>query len=136
MGAMELTQRNHYAGPCHRCGGPVAAGAGQVEGVPGAHLLDLIRHEDGKCSPAEIAAGQVGSAMGTVTYEAIRAGGGVEATVDRAHRLEVEARRDAERQQARGRRWCRCRKCGVTGWTRDYPFSTNPGSGYCDDCGD
>ena len=28
----------------------------------------------------------------------------------------------------------RCRKCGQTGHSGQYPFSTLPGSGYCDDC--
>lgn len=28
----------------------------------------------------------------------------------------------------------RCRRCGETGRGGSYPFSTLPGSGYCDDC--
>lgn len=28
----------------------------------------------------------------------------------------------------------RCKSCGQTGYTGAYPFSTNPGSGLCDDC--
>lgn len=27
-----------------------------------------------------------------------------------------------------------CRRCGQDGYTRGYPFSTNPSSGLCDDC--
>lgn len=27
-----------------------------------------------------------------------------------------------------------CRRCHTTGAARQYPFSTNPGSGFCDDC--
>lgn len=29
----------------------------------------------------------------------------------------------------------RCRRCGVSGAIGQYPFSTNPSSGLCDDCG-
>lgn len=29
----------------------------------------------------------------------------------------------------------RCRSCGATGVSGQYPFSTNPSSGLCDDCG-
>jgi len=32
------------------------------------------------------------------------------------------------------RYWLRCRRCGTSGYSGDYPFSTMPGSGYCDDC--
>ena len=32
------------------------------------------------------------------------------------------------------RRLLRCRRCGVSGYSGDYPFSTMPGSGHCDDC--
>lgn len=28
----------------------------------------------------------------------------------------------------------KCRKCGATGQRGQYPFSTLPGSGLCDDC--
>lgn len=31
-------------------------------------------------------------------------------------------------------KFMRCRSCGQIGYTRQYPFSTNPGSGHCDDC--
>jgi len=27
-----------------------------------------------------------------------------------------------------------CKSCGQSGWTGEYPFSTMPSSGYCDDC--
>lgn len=29
---------------------------------------------------------------------------------------------------------CKCKKCGTTGPRGQYPFSTLPGSGLCDDC--
>lgn len=29
----------------------------------------------------------------------------------------------------------KCRSCGTRGFGGQYPFSTNPGSGLCDDCG-
>ena len=32
-------------------------------------------------------------------------------------------------------RYYRCRECGVRGAGGAHPFSTNPSSGYCDDCG-
>lgn len=32
------------------------------------------------------------------------------------------------------RKTMRCRKCGTVGAVGGYPFSTAPGTGYCDDC--
>jgi len=31
-------------------------------------------------------------------------------------------------------KFMRCSGCGQTGWTGQYPFSTLPSSGMCDDC--
>lgn len=50
-----------------------------------------------------------------------------------AKRYEIEYR---ERNKARhaGRKFYTCRECGAKGYGGEYPFSTNPASGYCDDC--
>jgi len=52
---------------------------------------------------------------------------------------EMLAELEAERLQPtppppKGRRFMTCRHCRQTGYTGAYPFSTNPGSGLCDDC--
>ncbi len=51
-----------------------------------------------------------------------------------------EAEAEAERLQPspkppKDRQYMRCRACGQGGYVGDYPFSTNPSSGLCDDCG-
>ena len=50
----------------------------------------------------------------------------------------VEALMDAldARQRAanKGRKFYTCRQCGARGYGGEYPFSTNPSSGLCDDC--
>lgn len=33
-----------------------------------------------------------------------------------------------------GRKHLVCKRCGQGGYTGEYPFSTLPGSGICDDC--
>lgn len=47
----------------------------------------------------------------------------------------AEKRNSAERAKRNAEKpvMC-CRSCGQTGNRGDYPFSTNPGSGLCDDC--
>jgi hypothetical protein len=55
-----------------------------------------------------------------------------------ADRLEAEARArreaDEREQEAKHGPVLSCRRCGQTGRAGSYPFSTLPGSGYCDDC--
>lgn len=33
-----------------------------------------------------------------------------------------------------GQRFMRCRSCGQTGYSGEYPFSTAPATDRCDDC--
>jgi hypothetical protein len=61
--------------------------------------------------------------------------GRVPADVDPAE--EALARAEAERLQptpCREREMMRCKRCRQVGYVGEYPFSTDPGSGYCDDC--
>lgn len=50
------------------------------------------------------------------------------------------AEAEAERLQPTARRvragqvFMKCRRCGQTGYTGEYPFSTYPAGGVCDDC--
>jgi hypothetical protein len=53
--------------------------------------------------------------------------------------LEELAEIEAERLQPtpampKSRKFMTCKHCRQTGYTGGYPFSTNPGSGLCDDC--
>ena len=52
-----------------------------------------------------------------------------------AERLaEIEAERLQPTPRPTGR-VMRCRECHEVGEVGEYPFSTNPSSGLCDDCG-
>jgi len=48
----------------------------------------------------------------------------------------AEAEEAAMRKLSRSpeAQFMRCSVCGQTGWTGQYPFSTFPDSGMCDDC--
>lgn len=46
----------------------------------------------------------------------------------------VECPADAPAKPKTANSFMRCCRCGQTGHTGGYPFSTNPGSGLCDDC--
>ena len=48
--------------------------------------------------------------------------------------MEAEELQPTTRRLRPGQRQMRCRECGQTGYTGEYPFSTNPSSGLCDDC--
>ncbi len=50
--------------------------------------------------------------------------------------LELLARGEmrVEQRERPDRKFLRCRECGQTGYTGEYPFSTAPGTGLCDDC--
>lgn len=49
------------------------------------------------------------------------------------HGMAAIRRRPAPRRESTRPR-IRCKSCGQTGYSGSYPFSTNPGSGLCDDC--
>jgi hypothetical protein len=60
----------------------------------------------------------------------IRDGAIVEAMARNARIVADEKRAEYNKTHKR----YRCRECGATGYAGQYPFSTNPGSGLCDDC--
>lgn len=47
---------------------------------------------------------------------------------------EAERLQPTRRRVRAGQVFMRCRRCGQTGYTGEYPFSTYPDSGRCDDC--
>ncbi len=56
-----------------------------------------------------------------------------DAGIAATQQMAVAARQATQRASGASSRM-RCRSCGQTGSRGSYPFSTNPGSGRCDDC--
>ena len=48
--------------------------------------------------------------------------------------IEAERIQPTVRHPRPQQKYMTCRKCGQGGYTGEYPFSTCPGSGLCDDC--
>jgi hypothetical protein len=104
--------------------------AGRVDGF----LADCLRFGGLPDAPAVLAALEAGYKVRNDKadwYSYCRDG-------DVADALEATARAQREayerEQEAKHGAVLTCRNCGQTGRAGNYPFSTNPGSGYCDDC--
>jgi hypothetical protein len=77
----------------------------------------------------QLAAGKTtGYSQGEISTYHLR-----DAAIAAAKKLAVGATLAARRAAGASSRMC-CRSCGQTGSRGSYPFSTNPGSGRCDDC--